>query len=334
MTNEEKGQLKEVLLAVLDKTTISESDIDKTLDKFSTLDTRDICRNLVLSLYNIYGSDISSFYDKLDNIQPFSLNGNTITGSILKQGFQSFLKGNENNMPIEENHKLISETLPWLLQKLNDNNIDYYLVGALPCYLATGEKSIRYHDDIDFMLNEKDIPIVEKLLENTLFAFNDLRMNSPKRIDEHSGMPSGNHEVMAQHIDNKFHLGFFCFRRGEKGEVIHRDYFQQENLQGHMENKVYERVISLERSMLSYDEDLKYLQGTNISFKMGSLESVYSIKNFTKHERGREKDAIDVSMIERSGKLNIERLNSLNNLNDNSYVQIVDNTIENPETCM
>ena len=58
---------------------------------------------------------------------------------------------------IKDNHKLVGDTLPWLLQELSDHKIDYYLVGALPCYLLTGEKSIRYHDDIDIMLNEEDI---------------------------------------------------------------------------------------------------------------------------------------------------------------------------------
>lgn len=207
-------------------------------------------------------------------------------------------------MPIGDNHKLVSETLRMLCEKLNQAGVDYYLVGGLPCYLLTGAEDTRYHDDIDLMLNEADIPKVRELFFDTDFDFKDLRGSTTKRLE--SGMvPTGNHEVVAQHRSSEFHIGFFCFERNSEGAVIDKDYFVAPN----NERMVYRHLISKKQSDLYYDDRLH--QSDGISFKMASLESIYSSKRYLMGIYGREKDKVDVEMIEQSGMLDLEKLNQI-----------------------
>lgn len=210
-------------------------------------------------------------------------------------------------MPIDDNHKLVSETLKMLCDKLAEAGIDYYLVGALPCYLLTGAEDTRYHDDIDLMLNEVDIPKARELFANTDFDFKDLRINTPKRLKGGMEIPSGDHEVVAQHRNSEFHIGFFCFERDSAGAVIHKDYF----LTPTDELMVYKHIISKEQSDLYYDDNVH--QHDDISFKMASLESIYNIKKHMMNNPGREKDKTDVEMIEHSGMLNLEKLSQIKN---------------------
>lgn len=233
-----------------------------------------------------------------------------VSGNQIVENSKSVIANNikPGQMPIEQNHILVNETLQMLCKKLTENNIDYYLVGALPCYLLTGEKDSRYHDDIDLMLNEQDIPKVQKILEETEFEFNDRRIDTPKRKKEGSSKPTGDHEVMAQHKYSEFHLGFFCFERGIENEVIHKEYFKDDN--GNL--MVYKHMITPEQSKLNYDDRL-HTYG-NAKFKMASLESTYAIKKFTMNNPGREKDKTDVEMIERSGKLDINKIRQMQSI--------------------
>lgn len=214
-------------------------------------------------------------------------------------------------MSIEENHELIKNTLP-ILSLLVENNVDFYLVGALPAYMITGAEDTRYHDDIDLLLNEEDIPKVKKIVEMYGFTFEDKRFDSPKYFDKEQNRVRGDHELLAQHNTSEFHLGFFCFERGKEGEVIHKDYFKDE--EGN--TFVYKHNISREESDIAYDD--KVHEYEDFRFKMASLESIYRIKKYTQ----REKDIIDANMIEKSGMLDQSKMAQLD------ACQKLENTIE------
>ena len=57
----------------------------------------------------------------------------------------------DGNMSLVENHKLINDSLKHFCVLFNKYDIDYYIVGALPCFIKTKQKLFRYHDDIDIM---------------------------------------------------------------------------------------------------------------------------------------------------------------------------------------
>ena len=101
-------------------------------------------------------------------------------------------------------------------------------------------------------------------------------------------------------------MGFFPFERGLNGEVIQKEYYKDEN----GKSKIFKRIPSCEKSDLCYSNETFYLPSGE-PFKMCALESVYLIKKFTENTPGREKDAIDVAMMEASGLLNKETLQAL-----------------------
>ena len=316
-TNEEKIQLAKTLQLVYKD--INPDMISKRVDSYFGMDSKVAFKQVVLDLYKIYGKSPDVFYEKIKELDKITIKGTTVQSSQLEEKFKEWIGVNQTNkMTIEDNHKKISRILPWLLSELEKYQIDYFLVGALPCYLRTNQKSIRYHDDIDLLLNEKDIPRIKEILENSDFVFEDNRENSQKTMSE-KGMPSGPHEIMANDKNSEFHLGFFPFERGLNGEVIQKEYYKDEN----GKPKVFKRVPSIEKSNLSYPNETYYLPSGE-PFKMCSLESIYSIKKFTETIPGREKDAIDVAMMESSGLLNKEVIQALKKLESSTQIVIED----------
>ena len=306
-TEEQQIRLNQIIKSILGDS-IPQELLDKKIMEYKKSNSS---IDMASFLYNDLNKFLSSKnIDKNDKMAELISKSFGISKEQLIENSKKVIDNNikPGQMPIEENHKLIHKTLLKLCKVLTDNNIDYYLVGALPCYLLTGEKDERYHDDIDLMLNEEDIPKVQKLLEGSDFDFKDKRLDTPKRQKPGQLRPGGDHEVMAQHKTSEFHLGFFCFERGKDGEVIHKDYFKDDN----GELKVYKHMITPQQSKLNYDDTL-HTYG-DVQFKMAALESTYSIKKSTMNNPEREKDATDVRMIEKSGKLNLDKLKVMRDL--------------------
>ena len=128
----------------------------------------------------------------------------------------------EKEQELKKNHEIVNESIQEVCNKFNELGIDYYIVGALPVYLQTG-KMQRIHEDIDFMVAEKDIPKVAEALSTTVYKFHDHRLDSPRVLDENGNLTCGDHEVVADREDNKFHLGFFMFKREKDGSITQRE---------------------------------------------------------------------------------------------------------------
>lgn len=196
----------------------------------------------------------------------------------------------EGNMSLEENHKLVNESIVKFTTLFNQYGIDYYIVGALPCFLKTGQQLFRYHDDIDIMINEDDIPKVAEIIELSGYEFHDDRFPSIERYQEiEQNKPP--HTVLAQNPNNEFHLGFFTFRREQDKSITMREYSH------HLEDgmvvvDVLERQSDPIGTSLRYDETPTEYMGT--TFRTSSLESVYSLKAYTR----RPKDITDIQKLE------------------------------------
>lgn len=149
---------------------VDQDTIARRVDSYYAMQPTMALRQVVLDMYRIFGKDQKTFYKKIDDLKSVSINGVTVDSAQMQERFKEWIgENNSSHMSIEQNHQKISKVLPWLLKELAKNNVDYYLAGALPCYLKTGTESIRYHDDIDMMLNEEDIPKVQRILEKLRF---------------------------------------------------------------------------------------------------------------------------------------------------------------------
>lgn len=195
----------------------------------------------------------------------------------------------EGNMPLEQNHALVNQALTQFCTLFNQQQIDYYIVGALPCFLKINHPLFRYHDDIDIMLNENDLPKIAAILAPTNYELHDDRFPSLERFHEMQTCPPP-HTVLAQHKDNEFHLGFFLFRREPDQSLTMREYSHR------LENNrvvvdVKERLSDPIGTQLRYDENPILYNG--IRFRTSTIESVYNLKNFTR----RPKDLTDMKKL-------------------------------------
>lgn len=207
------------------------------------------------------------------------------------------------NISIKENHALIEATLKTVCDRLNAQGVDYYVVGALSTFIATETPLFRYHGDIDFMVSEEDLPKVQAAMKGTDYEFSDDRLNNQRRLAKDGSHAQGEHEVIANHKDNEFHLGYFLFRREPDGAITVREYFMEEDENGVNAPKILERYLPKELAELEYSSEETEFAGTK--FRCSTPESVIAKKEFTNHP----KDRLDIEKLK--GKIDPEKRREL-----------------------
>lgn len=207
------------------------------------------------------------------------------------------------DISIEENHALIEQTLKTVCDRLNEQGVDYYVVGALSTFIATKTPLFRYHGDIDFMVSEVDLPKVQAAISGTDYEFSDDRLNNKRRLAKDGSHAQGEHEVIANHKDNEFHLGCFLFRREPDGAITVREYFMEERGNGVKVPKILERHLPKELAELEYSGEETEFAGTK--FRTSTPESVIAKKEFTRHS----KDILDIEKLR--GKIDPEKRTQL-----------------------
>ncbi len=201
---------------------------------------------------------------------------------------------------VKENHKQIYSKLEILVKKLNENNIDYQLAGALCAYIKYGVESNRTHDDIDISLNENDIPKFKKVCEEMGLQFHDNRLTTTRVLK--NGIPSGEHEVLATLEGSDFHIGAFCFERKQDGTVINKVYYHDDSGQIFSRDEIIEPELAKE-----------IFGKEQVNFKGQKLiitppEFVYRLKKYTKSD----KDLTDINfMNERINKNKLDQIERL-----------------------
>lgn len=285
-----EAKLKNVIDNLSKIISIDEEKKKELFFKYSSMSDIEVIKELSQSVYRILGTNQELYEYSLTvirNINPGICPPVEEMKSILTKMFSNEVEG---NMSLEENHKLVTESLVRFTILFNQYGIDYYIVGALPCFLKTGQQLFRYHDDIDIMINEDDIPKVSEIIELSGYKFQDDRFPSIERFYEMKKIKPP-HTVLAQNPNNEFHLGFFTFRREQDNSITMREYSHR------LEDEkvvvdVLERQSDPLGTSLRYDEIPTSYLGT--TFKTSTIESVYNLKGYTK----RPKDITDMKKLE------------------------------------
>ena len=280
---------------------VDKEQVTQLLEKYSSQREAEIIKDLSMISYRLFSNNDELYNYALTLIR--SINP-TICPSVEEMKIKLDNMHNnvvEGNLSLEENHKLIYDNLYNITTLFNEAKIDYYIVGALPCFIRTGQPLFRYHDDIDIMINENDVEKARGLIELLGYEFKDDRFPSYERYYE---MQQENppHTVLAQNPNNEFHLGFFMFQREIDNSITMREYSHR------LEDDkvivdVLERRNTPEGTALRYDD--KPVEFENMTFRTSTIESVYHLKSYTK----RPKDISDNKKIE--PYINKERLNSI-----------------------
>lgn len=272
---------------------IVEIDSDKRnelITKYSSMSDVEVIKDLAQGAYRMLGTNEEYYNYALTIIRNINPQVCPSVEAMKTNLNKMFLNEIEGNMSLKDNHELVNKSLIKFTTLFNQYGIDYYVVGALPCFLKTGQQLFRYHDDIDIMVNEDDIPKVAEIIESSGYEFHDDRFPSLERFQEmQQNKPP--HTVLAQNPDNEFHLGFFMFRREQDNSITMREYSHRIEDDEVIVN-VLERLSDPIGTELRYDESPIEYMGT--SFRTSTIESVYALKTYTK----RPKDITDIQKLE------------------------------------
>ncbi len=269
---------------------VPEEKKSELIAKLSLLSEADVIKELSQIVYRVLGNNEEMYSYCLEVIRNINPDICPTVEEMKGRLSKMFSNEVEGNMSLEENHQLVNESIVKFTSLFNQYGIDYYIVGALPCFLKTGQPLFRYHDDIDIMINEDDIPKVAEIIELSGYDFHDDRFPSLERFQQmEQNKPP--HTVLAQNPNNEFHLGFFTFRREQDNSITMREYSH------HLENgevavDVLERQSDPIGTKLRYDDIPTEYMGT--AFRTSTIESVYSLKGYTR----RPKDITDMQKLE------------------------------------
>lgn len=297
----ERTKLEPIIDAIAKITPISPKKKEELLTRYETTSEKETIGDLSMISYQVLGKE-SELYDyALQVIRNIDKNNCPPIEEMKTRIEKRFNNEVEGNLSLVENHALINQALVDFTTKFNKSVVDYYIVGALPCFIKTGQPLFRYHDDIDIMVNEDDIPRIKEIVEQMGYRFDDDRFPTKERfLEMEKHKPP--HTVLAQNPDNEFHLGFFCFKRNNDGGMTIREYSHR-LVDGEVVTDVLERTTDALGTALRYDEQpTDYLE---TAFKTSTVESVYNIKEYTK----RPKDRSDMLVL--APHLNQERLMAL-----------------------
>lgn len=202
-------------------------------------------------------------------------------------------------MKKEINIDFINKVLKFICEKLNDNKINYYVVGAIGAYIDARLPLERIHEDIDIMMEEKYVEELKNIFKDTDFEFYDNRFSSNKILNEHA-YTDGDHEVYAQYKYNDFHIGFFLFHCDNNSYTI-TEYFKEQGVE-----KKLERTLPIEFFNAQYNDEIIDYLGTKL--KVVRKETIY--KN--KLVMNREKDLFDIEKLKPTIESNkLEKLKGL-----------------------
>lgn len=210
---------------------------------------------------------------------------------------------------MKNNIDFINKQISFISSKLNELSIEFYIVGAIGAYIDANIPLQRKHDDLDLMIEEKDIERLKEIFKETNFEFFDNRFTSDKTLNEY-GYPEGEHEVYAKLKNSDFHIGFFIYHKNTDSYTV-CEYFKDNNRQ-----KKLERTLPLEIFNYQYNNTpINYLGNT---IKVVRKELIY--KN--KFVMNREKDLFDIKLLEPTISQNI--LNKLKGLSKVRKTKILD----------
>ena len=280
-----KDTIKKIL--VLGSKEIEEERIDKLVDELLKLNNKEIIDSLAIRVLVLYENDNSKLLESLMLIRNLDPTVYDSWKDIIKNAeINKATNHRPGDLSVEENHRLIDDTLVQVCNKLNALRVDYYVVGALSSFIGTNTPLFRYHGDIDFMVSEEDLDKVRVALEGTDYVFEDNRLHNKKTHKEGENHTSGEHEVIANHKDNEFHLGFFLFKRNPDNSLTIREYYMDKG-----EPYVLERHMPKELVELEYTNKTTEYKGTR--FRTSTPESVLAKKEYTRHG----KDLLDIKAL-------------------------------------
>lgn len=285
---------------------VSEEHKNLLMLKYGMSDSfEEICEELMIDVYRTYERDtlkLDFYLQYLSNRYFNGISVNDIKKKILDKLESNFECGDYS---LVENHKAVESSLMFICSELNKRNVDYYVLGSVPIYVKLGISFSRFHSDIDIAINSKDLDVLKDIFKDSDYVYFDNRFCSQKFFDYNEKRARGGHEIIAQHRNSDFSIGFYEFDRLDDNSITKKDYFS-EVVDGNLISRVCKYVYSKEFTDLYYSNDK--LEFNGVSFRYCNIEGIYLLKQKNYMNIGRNKDIYDIHIIEKYYDINNERV--------------------------
>ena len=269
--------------------------INSRLEKLYELDEDDVIDRVLVTIYDFVNDGRISKDDALYHLDMLcelnSVKYKTREDLINRVGWLKSMNLMYPSMPLKENHRLVLEAFDEFNKLIEGENFDYFYTGGMMGYLATGHELVRYHGDLDILINEEDLERLKKIVEKS----DKFEFVSHVKKKNNIG-----HEYFVVYKGIPIDIGLFLFERKKDGSVIRKSYYYKGS-----DLLVDEEYLSKDYVSLTYTGNT--YTHNDIPYKMMSLESVYEAK-----KNGRPKDKYDASIIE--GNVDMEVVEKISEL--------------------
>ena len=261
------------------------------LEKLYKLDEDDVIDKVLSVIYDFVSNERISKDDALYHLDMLCELNNykykTREDLVNRLGFLKSMNLLGTTVPLSENHKAVLEAFD-KFNELIGTSFDCFYTGGMMGYLATNHELVRYHSDLDIVINEDELEKLKKLVDSS----KDFEFVS--HVDKKSNI---GHEYFIVYKGNPVDIGLFLFERKNDGSVVRKSYYYDRA----KELKVDEEYLDKEYVDLTYTGDIYSHNG--IEYKMMSLESIYEAKRGSRpkdqYDANVIKDYVDMGIVEK-----------------------------------
>ena len=259
------------------------------INKYSSMKETEVIKDLVQIVYQELKTDDAYYTYALEIIRNINPKICPTVEDMKTKINRMYANKNKGSISLEENHKLVDESIVKFTSLFNKIGIDYYVEGAIPSFIKCNIPFYRSYDSVHLMVNENDIQNISKIMELSGYKFQDDRFPNLERFNEIQ-QTNPPHTIQAQDPNNKFSIGFSTFRRENDNSITIREY-KHRLVNGTVAVDLVERKNDKIASKLKYDDNYIDYKGT--SFKTGTVEDFY----LSKEHSEKQEDITDIQKI-------------------------------------
>ena len=199
------------------------------------------------------------------------------------------------------------KTLEKISEKVLGEDKNVFLIGGISAAIQTGKDLYRTNDDLDLMVDIRNlVEVITKLKELGYKAYDRRGVKTQNTVEVDGKFNACSHEIDVNPTDiDMLGIGIFTYERSN-GEVITHSYAHDKRDGGFRGTK---KVMPEELFDLMYDSEVVEYKGMQL--KTSSKEFVY----LSKSKGGRPKDKLDADVLEpyidSESKRRIERIKQL-----------------------
>lgn len=200
-------------------------------------------------------------------------------------------------------------TIEKVYNKINESGINAYMVGGISSAIQANKDLYRQNQDIDLMVEEKDLSKLIEILQEIGYKVEDKRKKlTGNKVDKNGNFQPRDHELNADtESQDMLGIGIFLFER-KNGVVIRNSYTYDEKEKAYIGTR---KIMPEELFDLMYSNKKINYKGTNV--KCQTKEYTFLSKSKGNREKDKEDASVIEEYIEEEERKTIDRIKILQN---------------------